>query len=69
MTQPDEIEEVLDEGTEDENFELTEDLFVAPKIKPTTCGLCHSTIDSDSDGRRTGDPRGRDRHTCSMCCW
>jgi hypothetical protein len=69
MTQPDDIgaQEVFDEDIEDENFELTEDLFVAPKIRPTTCGLCHSAI--DGDGRRTGDPRGRDRHTCSMCCW
>lgn len=63
MTQPDEIEEVLDEGTEDENFELTEDLYVAPKIKPTNCPLCHSNIDLNH--KRIGDG---DRHTCSMCC-
>ena len=59
MTPPDEIEE----PAEDENFELTEDLYVAPKIKPTQCPLCHSTIDLDH--RRVGVG---DKHTCSMCC-
>lgn len=58
----DEIENLVD-AAEDENFELTEDLWVAPKIKPTQCPLCHSTIDLNH--KRIGDG---DRHTCSMCC-
>lgn len=66
MIHPDEIETLAEEPAEDENFELTEDLYVAPKIKPTQCPLCHSN--TDENHKRVGDPLGRDRHTCSMCC-
>lgn len=62
MTQPDDENEYNDDYPTDDHF-----IEPVPEPPPTTCGLCHSTI--DSDGRRTGDPRGRDRHTCSMCCW
>ena len=71
MTQPDEIEVPAEEPVEDENFELTEDLYVARKEPlPTNCPLCHSTIDLNH--KRMRDPvngyGGRDKHTCSMCC-
>ena len=62
MAQSDENDHFI-EPIEDENFELTDDLYVAPKVKPTLCPLCHSEIDEDH--RRVG--KG-DRHTCSMCC-
>lgn len=60
MAQPELEDETV---AEDEHFELTEDLYVAPKAKPTHCPLCHSAIDEDH--RRVGQG---DRHTCSMCC-